>query len=230
MTKSRGILAPRVFWTTEQDRILRARYPNERAEGIARDLERPLASVYQRAKKLGLTKSDAFYESDNSGRVKRGKQDPRMRATQFQPGQAPANKGLRRPGWAPGRMASTQFKKGSRGPRWHAIGSHRIIDGVVWVKHAEHNKGDWRLDWKQVHRLVWEGANGPIPKGHVVVFKPGLKTVDPTLITTDRLDLLTYAENMRRNSYHTRYPKEVAQLIQLKGALNRKINRRSKQA
>jgi len=35
---------------------------------------------------------------------------------------------------------------------------------------------------------------------------------------------------MRRNSYHTRYPKEVAQLIQLKGALNRKINRRSRQA
>jgi hypothetical protein len=34
---------------------------------------------------------------------------------------------------------------------------------------------------------------------------------------------MSRAESMRRNSYHN-YPKELAQLIQLRGALNRKIN------
>jgi hypothetical protein len=48
------------------------------------------------------------------------------------------------------------------------------------------------------------------------------------IITLGRLELISRAENMRRNSYHTRYPKEVAQLIQLRGALNRQINKRLK--
>ena len=56
------------------------------------------------------------------------------------------------------------------------------------------------------------------------MFKPGRKTTDPARITADGLELVTRAELMRRNSYHNNYPKEVALLIQLKGALNRKIN------
>lgn len=31
---------------------------------------------------------------------------------------------------------------------------------------------------------------------------------------------------MRRNSYHTNYPKDVQLLIQLRGAVNRQINKR----
>jgi len=84
--------------------------------------------------------------------------------------------------------------------------------------------------WVSVHRLVWEAAHGPVPQGHAVVFLPGRRTADLASITLDGLELVSRAELMRRNSYHTRYPKEVAQLIQLKGALNRKINRRSRQA
>lgn len=54
-----------------------------------------------------------------------------------------------------------------------------------------------------------------------------MHTTDPAAITADRLELVTRAENMARNTLH-RYPKEVAQLIQLRGALNRKINARTK--
>lgn len=35
---------------------------------------------------------------------------------------------------------------------------------------------------------------------------------------------------MRRNSYHTRYPKEIGLVIQLKGALQRQINKRERDA
>jgi len=47
-------------------------------------------------------------------------------------------------------------------------------------------------------------------------------------ITLDRVECISLAENMRRNSYLTRYPKEVADLIRLRGALNRKINTRER--
>jgi len=46
-------------------------------------------------------------------------------------------------------------------------------------------------------------------------------------ITVERLELVTLAENLRRNSIH-RFPEDLVQLIQLKGALVRKINRREK--
>ena len=42
--------------------------------------------------------------------------------------------------------------------------------------------------------------------------------------------LMTRAELMKRNSYHNRYPKEVARLVQLRGAVTRQINKRSNQA
>lgn len=45
-------------------------------------------------------------------------------------------------------------------------------------------------------------------------------------ITIDRIELVTLEENMRRNSYHNRYPKEIGLAIQARGALVRKINRR----
>lgn len=229
MTKSRGILAPRVKWTDDHDQVLRNRYPHERADGIARDLGRPLSAAYQRAKKLGLAKTDEFFASENSGRVQRGKQDPRMRATQFKPGQEPANKGLRRPGWAPGQMARTQFQKGERRGvavrLYQPIGTERISrDG--YLERKINDDMPLQRRWRAVHIIEWEAVNGPLPAGHCLCFKDGNKSNR----SLDNLELMTRAERMRRNSYHTNYPKEVAQLIQLKGALTAKINRRSRQA
>jgi hypothetical protein len=62
-----------------------------------------------------------------------------------------------------------------------------------------------------------------------VVFLPGQHTSVATQITPEKLELVTHAELMRRNSYHTRYPKDLGLVIQMRGALNRKINRLSKQ-
>jgi hypothetical protein len=233
VTKSKGILPPRTRFSEAEDAVLRRDYPHKQAAEIAKGLGRTLSSIYQRADKLGLEKSRAFYESDRSGRVQRGKQDPRLQATQFKPGQVPANKGLRRPGWAPGRMSETQFKKGrpkSEARNYAPIGTERISkDGYLERKVNDDHPVPTRR-WVAVHRLVWETANGPIPPGHAVAFLPGRRTTDAAKITADGLELVSRVELMRRNSYHTNYPKDLAQLIQLKGALNRKINRRSNQA
>lgn len=220
-------------WTPDELRILRERYPNERAADVAKALGRPVGQVHQTAQRYGIAKSEAFKASDLSGRVQRGKQCEAMRATQFKPGQKAWNKGTRFD--AGGRSAETRFKKGSMsGAAQHnyvPIGTERISkDGYVERKVTDDPELYPARRWVGVHRLVWEAANGPVSAGHAVAFLPGCATTDVSRITPDALELVSRAELMRRNSYHTRYPKEVAQLIQLKGALNRKINNRSKTA
>src|SRR5574337_346371 len=93
------------LWTPAEDAVLRARYADEQTEAIARDLGLGIGRVYQRARKLGLAKSAAFYASDKSKRIQRGKQNPAMIASRFPKGHVPANKGMRRPGPA-GRLAA----------------------------------------------------------------------------------------------------------------------------
>ncbi len=81
-----------------------------------------------------------------------------------------------------------------------------------------------------MHRLVWIAANGPVPEGHIVVFKPGRRTTELKEITPDAVELITRVENMRRNTVHAKYPRELARLVQLRGVLSRQINRKAKEA
>ena len=78
--------------------------------------------------------------------------------------------------------------------------------------------------WRPVAHLVWEAEHGPIPSGHVVRFKPGMHTIEEAEITLDRLECITLAENMRRNTLH-RYPTEIVDAIRARAVLNRRINR-----
>lgn len=215
-------------WTPAEDAIVRGRYPDDLCEDVARDLGRSARSVYQRARDLGVRKSAAFQASGKARRL----DGVRGGATRFAKGHVPANKGLRRPGWAPGRMAETQFRKGARSgvavKLWKPIGAERISkDG--YLERKVNDDMPLQRRWKAVHRIVWEAEHGPIPPGHAVVFKPDRFSADAAEITVDALELVTRAELMKRNSYHN-YPAPIPQLIQLRGALNRKINSRSKPA
>lgn len=126
--------------------------------------------------------------------------------------------------------STTRFKKGERPHSWVPVGSCRVTKDGTLQRKVSDRKGPPNLRWRSVHELVWIEHNGPVPDGHVVVFKPGQKTTILTQITIDRVECISWAENMQRNSVHTNYPKEVAQLIQLRGVLTRKINSRSKAA
>jgi len=208
-----------------EDAELRRRYPHEKTETVARSLGRSLSSTYQRAYGLGLSKSAEFLASPASGRTN-GRQGIGSR---FENGHVPANKGLRRPGWAPGRMRETQFKKGEMS--WAAqhnyvpVGSHRISkDGYLERKITDDPSLVPARRWVGVHRLVWEAANGKVPPGHAVAFLPGRRSADPSLITLDSLELVSRSELMRRNTIHN-LPAPLPQLMQLRGALNRKLNR-----
>ena len=208
-------------WTPEQLQQLRELYPDHTAKEVATIMGLTVGAVYGRAALLELTKSEAFKRSKKSGRLLPGRVDDRMRSGQFKPGLVPWNKGKHYN--AGGRSVHTQFKPGQRGKNWRAVGSYRInSDGYLDLKVAD--TGYPPRDWKAMHRVVWERAHGPIPKGHVVVFKPGQRTNVLELLTLDRLECISRAENARRNHPTNRSP-EYARLVQLKGAITRQVNR-----
>ena len=210
-------------WPAEAVAALTRRYPHEPTAAIAADLGLTVTACYQMAQKLGLKKTAHYLASPAACRLRRG--DKVGAASRFLPGHVPANKGLRRPGWAPGRMAETIFKPGQMPHNTLPVGSYRFEHKTGTLQRKIGTaKGSNSKRWRGVHELVWVEAHGPVPPGHIVVFKPGMRTTELEEITLERVECISLAENMRRNSYHN-YPKPIAELIQLRGALMRKINR-----
>lgn len=217
-------------WPAEDQDALRRLYPHHSAAAVAAVLGRKPGAVWAMAQKLGLTKSAEFMASERSGRRQRGQVHPSIQHTQFKPGQAPWNKGTHF--HAGGRSVLTQFK--TRAPEesrnYKPIGSYRISagDGLLERKVTDDRSLEPARRWVAVHRLVWEEANGPIPRGHIVVFKPGMRTNVLELITLDRLECISRAENATRNQ--ARQNPELRALYQLKGAITRQVNRINKEA
>lgn len=228
MTKSRHILAPRRKWSEAEIVTLRDVYPGTPTKDIAQALGRRLSSVYQAAAKLGLNKNEAYLASPAACRLRR-EASPASMATRFKPGQSPVNKGMKMPvGWAPGRMASTQFKKGERrgvaANNWCPIGTVRPdYEGYLRIKVREGSKGEAYgfgnvKIWPLMQRHLWEQHHGPIPMGHMIVFKDK----DRKNIVIENLECISRQDLMLRNTSQ-RWGKEVFQTIQLRGALNRKL-------
>jgi hypothetical protein len=225
MTKSRHIIAPKAPWSPEREALMREFYPHVPALEIAKALGVSKPQVYRRARALGLVKSEAFLQSELSGRVQRGKQHPGIVGNQFKPGLVPWNKGKHVV--AGGRSAETRFKTGDRPVNWMPLGAVRVnYYGVLERKVREGNNGG--KNWEGVHRLVWKEHHGPIPRGHMVAFKGGKPLTKLEEITPDALECISHAENLRRNGIWTKSP-ELAQLYQLKGQINRQVNRIKKE-
>lgn len=207
----------RTPWTPEQLDTLRRLYAMTPTIQIAELIGRPLRATYAKATELGLRKAPEYFAAHQAGRTV----GDRGRATRFQPGQTPWNKGTSyRPG---GRCAETQFKPGQRPHTWRPVGSYRVnADGYLDRKVSD--TGYPPRDWVGVHRLVWIAANGPIPRGHVVVFRPGRRTTNVDEITPDALECISRKTLIERNTVHRHGP-EIARLVQLRGAVNRQIRK-----
>jgi HNH endonuclease len=188
-------------WSIEDENRLRDLYLTHTQRQIAALLDRTPRAVNQKAKILRLSKP-------GGGR--------------FPKGHISANAGTRRPGWAPGRMASTQFKKGGRSSNYLPIGTFRFdSDGYPRRKIADGIGGFGNPKvWEFVHRRVWQEANGPIPRGHRVWWKDGDKSNN----AIGNLELLSGAEHMARTTLHN-FPEPLKKVIMLKGALKRRIRR-----
>ncbi len=202
-------------WTETDIAELKKLYPDNAAKAVAEIIGRSLGAVYGMAKKLNLSKSDAFYASVESGRTL-GQHDT---SGCFVQGQKPWNKGKAFP--SRGRSAEMHFKKGRQPHNTKPIGSERLNDGYLQRKMT--NTGYPPKDWVPVHRLLWEQHNGPIPNGEVLIFSNG----DRTDIRLDNLEVLTRGQLAIRNSIHN-YPEELAELMRLQGQVKRQIRKREK--
>lgn len=102
--------------------------------------------------------------------------------TQFKKGHRTWNKGMK--GVNTGGK-QTQFKKGQKGWNYKPVGTERTnSDGYVEIKIADPGK------WKSKHIILWEEANGLVPKGHVVIFADG----NQQNVTLDNLLLISRQE------------------------------------
>lgn len=206
-------------WKAWEIAVVEETYRHWSTARVAALLGRTSSSVYQVADRLGLRKTKEYLSGPEACRLRR--HDHRGVESRFPKGHVPHNKGVRQPGYAPGRMAETQFKKGLRPQTWVPIGHERVSkDGYLERKICEQTPT--QKAFRAAHILVWEEANGPLPQGHAVVFKDG----DKQNITLGNLECISRRDLMLRNSSQ-RWGAEVFQVIQLRGAINRKI--RSKQ-
>lgn len=194
-------------------------YPNTPTAELAQVIGRTVRQIYGMAKRLGIGKSAEYLASPAASRLRRG--DEIGKAYRFPRGHIPANKGKKGMP-SVGRMAETQFKKGLHPRSWKPIGSDRLSkEGYVQVKMID--TGYPPRDWVCLHQLVWELHYGAVPEGYRVTFKDRNKTH----IAIENLELKSLREMMLRNTIHN-LPKEIVEVMQLRGALNRKINHRTR--
>lgn len=206
----------RRVWSAEEIAVLMAAYPDSPTEAIARQLGLGVWQVYSKAARMGLKKSAAYLESPAACRLRRG--DNIGAATRFKAGMTTWNKGTHYV--AGGRSAETRFKKGQKPHTWHPIGHERLSkEGYLQRKLTD--TGYTPRDYVPVHHIVWRAAGKDIPAGFRLCFKNG----DKTDIRVDNLELVSMSDLMRRNTIHN-YPKEIAELVQLRGAITRQINKR----
>jgi hypothetical protein len=204
----------RRYWTAEEEAELAARYADTPTAELCVLFGRSDRTIYNKVNALGLKKSPALIREQAKSRLT----GPRSVACRFKNGLTPWNKGAQFV--AGGRSPETRFKPGNKPQTWKPVGAERIDkDGYLVRKVSD--TGIKRDDWKLVHVHVWEQMNGAVPKGFALVFKDGNRRN----AGIENLELVSRMELMRRNTVH-RLPKEIAELAQLRGALNRQINRR----
>lgn len=194
-------------WSPEDLAALAKIYPDTDNKTLARIYRRSEHSIKNQAILYGWKKSEAHMAKKPGC---------------FKAGSSPWNKGTNYS--APG-TERTRFKKGHVPSSWKPIGTERVTkDGYLQRKLTD--TGNATRDWVAVSHIEWEKYHGrPVPKGHAVVFRDE----DSRNFACENLELISRADLMRRNSY-LHLPPELAQIVQLRGALTAKINRRSKQA
>lgn len=196
------------FWNREKTEELVALYADHTNEEIAKAIGSTSSAVGARAFKLKLTKSKEFLLRCSSKSF-------------FPKGHRPMNKGRKQTEYMSAeqieKTKATRFRKGQVPKSHKPVGYLRITrDGYIEVKTREPNVFELK------HRLVWSEYKGEIPPGYNIQFLDGNRQN----VSIENLYMISRSEQLRtENSLHARYPEEIRHLIQLKGALNRQINK-----
>ena len=200
----------RTDYSEEEIRILKELYPNTRNLQISIKLGRSQHSVEGKAWLLGLKKSHEFW-------VKQNQENIGGKIHRFPKGHVPFNKGKT---GGPSCSPETTFKKGNLPP-------NTKYDGCIRIHKEKYRNGKavnylWirisKAKWKMLHVFIWELANGPVPKSHIIVFRDR-NTMNIALYN---LECISKAENATRNRWGIKDP-ELISVISLISKLNKKI-------
>jgi HNH endonuclease len=213
MTTSRHINKPAFAWTADLLQQLCSQYADTPTRAISDSLGCPMQVVYTKAKLLKLKKTPEFLSSAYSGRATTDTPVPNSANSRFVKGCCSWNKGIKMPGHG---NASTFFKKGDPAINAQQVGALRINTmGDIDIKLAL-----GKDKWYSLVRYTWELTHGPIPPLMCI----GVRDHDRHNTQPDNLILLTRAENIVHNLLR-RYPKELRNVMALRGRLNNQITK-----
>lgn len=200
-------------WTWQEEAWLRKHYPDMTRFELAGPLGKTPDAVQKKATRMGLRKSAAF-RSANPYRTER--QRTEIAKTRFKPGHKTWNTGMKGLDMG-GRSVDTRFKPG-RLPHNHVP--------VGTIVPATDSRGQYTYlkikiaepkTWKFLHTLNWEAVNGPVPPGHVLIFRDGNREN----CAVENLECITRGENSSRNRWKhwNDIPQPLKQAISLKNQL-----------
>ena len=140
----------------------------------------------------------------------------------FRLGQIPFNKG--RKGIRLSRR--TEFKRGQMPWNHKPVGTKRVNgEGYLEIKIAEPKT------WKAMHVLIWEKANGPVPKRHAIIFADGNKSnialKNLLMVSRSELAVMNHCGLISANRDLTKVGKTVADLKILFSRRKRRLKKRS---
>ena len=191
-------------WNEEEIDYLVKTFPYTNTKTIAEKLGKHLRAVYSMAYKHKLHKDNEYLETTLKIICREASKN--NTATQWKKGHEPINKGKR---WdefmsKEGQQQSfkTTFKAGH-------LPHNTKSDGEITIRIDKRGVKNKFIrvslsKWIPLSHYNWMQANGPIPKGHCIIFRDK-NTLNAEL---NNLELITQAENCRRNSI-MRYPPEL---------------------
>jgi hypothetical protein len=207
-------------FTPEEDQYIRDNYLTQFLREMGEHLGRTEGTIKGRMDRLGIKLPESikqkrleksFKDLEESGKISR-----------FPKGNIPVNKGKKMSPEMYEKCKGTMFKPGQVPATCVHFGKpylyERIRDGIterLWFIQEATNT-------RSAYLAYLCRQNGIDLTGKKPILKPGFDhSRAPTI---EDIMIVTNAENMRRNSLH-RYPPEVVKLCQLKGALQRQINK-----
>lgn len=205
----------RRLWTETEIQYLREHYADNFTADIAKTLNRPMSSVYQQGRKLGLLKSPELIREGG----RRSSNHPNVIASQFPKGAVPPNKGKKMPPAVYEKVKRTFFPKGHLPHNTNQQGDGALTKrGRYWYIRLELGR------WRQYHTWLWEQANRKINgRTEMVKFIDG----NTDNCTLENLCLISRADGMRANSIH-RLPNDLKETIYTLTTLKRAIKRHEK--
>lgn len=166
------------------------------------------SAIYNLVSYHGIKKTQEYL--DNWKLSGRGRMISAGTKYRFPKGHKPHNKGRKLSEYVDkvtiDKIKNTTFKKGS-------VPHNTKHDGAISLRCDKSGIKYFfirisKAKWIPYHHHLWTEANGPIPKGHIVVFKDK----NSMNCKLENLEVISYAENMKRNTIQ-RYPNELKQAI-----------------